>query len=505
VSDLLAIARADVLERLRRSSFLVMTGCVLWLGYGAYTGNVRVRLEDWAGTWNSAWAGGMMAMIAATYLSMIGFWFVRNAVARDERTGVGPILATTPMTRTTYVLGKALSHFAVLAVMACVLFASAVVIQLARGGMGPVEPRHYVGPLLFVVFPALALTSACAIFFETTPGLRGAFGSVAWMFLFAGAIAGSIQSRGSATDVLGLRTLQSSMAEAIHAQHPDAPPIDGASITLGPAKARTHTFTWPGIQWSPAFLLSRGLWLLVALLIALAAAIPFHRFDPARGKLRTARDARARRRLSLPALHVPALPGLVGAELRLCLAGANPWWVLVALGLWIAAVGHSIAGRALEPLDRALAVGHSALVAARRARGAGRGRGLRADRSGRHVAPAACRPGAPARSSPHCSACRSPHGSRSAGDAARARGVDGRRAVHSRVRARLRGVVELQPVVRGVVCCNVVPRSAQPPSRARLHGGERKCNAAGDSGSCSPRVEFSSPCSLRIRRLAFTD
>ena len=56
----------------------------------------------------------MMAMIAVTWVPLFGFWFVKNAIERDERTGVGPILAATPMTRVTYVLGKALSHFVVL-------------------------------------------------------------------------------------------------------------------------------------------------------------------------------------------------------------------------------------------------------------------------------------------------------------------------------------------------------------------------------------------------------
>ena len=175
MNTLLALARADVLERVRRYGFLVLTGLVLWLGYGAYQGSVHVRLVDFVGRWNSAWAGGMMAMIANTFLSLFGFWFVRNAVDRDERTGVGPILATTPLTRAAYVVGKALSHFTVLALMALLLFASAVVIQLLRGGLGPVVPLDYLGPYVFVVLPALALTAACAILFETTPGLRGAF------------------------------------------------------------------------------------------------------------------------------------------------------------------------------------------------------------------------------------------------------------------------------------------------------------------------------------------
>jgi hypothetical protein len=342
LSAISALAKADLLERVRRYGFLVLTGCVLWLGYGAYNDTVHVILDSFTGRWNSAWAGGMMAMIANTFLTLCGFWFVKNAVERDERTGVGPILATTPLSRPAYVVGKALSHFLVLAAMAVVLFASALVIQLARGGLGPIAPLDYLGPLVLVVLPALALTAACAVFFETTPGLRGAFGNVLWMFVWGGVLAASMETRGPLADVMGLRALEASMGEAIRAQFPAAHYVSGLSISLGPVTSvPIQPFDWGGMRWTPAFLLSRVLWLAVALGLALLAAVPFHRFDPARARLRLARggapERAAARGLHLPAaLRLPALPGLVGAELRLLFAGASAWWFLVAAGLWVA-------------------------------------------------------------------------------------------------------------------------------------------------------------------------
>ena len=343
MNTIVALARADVLERVRRYGFLVLTGLVLWLGYGAYQGSVQVRLDDFVGRWNSAWAGGMMAMIANTFLSLCGFWFVKNAVDRDERTGVGPILATTPLTRAAYTVGKALSHFTMLALMALLLFASAIVIQLLRGGLGPVAPLDYVGPYVFVVLPALALTAACAIAFETTPGLRGAFGNFAWIFLWTGVLMTSAQAHGPFSDFLGLGTIEHSMGDAIRAQFPAAHYVSGLSITLGSGLSGTpRPFDYPGMRWDGLFLVSRLVWLLVALGIALLAAIPFHRFDPARARMRgapAAPERNASHRLRLPALPtLPPLPGLVGAELRLAFAGANTWWTLVLLGLWVAAL-----------------------------------------------------------------------------------------------------------------------------------------------------------------------
>ena len=93
------LARADFLERVRRYSFLVMLGLVILLGYQTAIGNVRLQLGQYRGEFNSAWIAGMMSIIITFFLGWFGFYLVKGSVARDRETGVGQIMATTPMSR----------------------------------------------------------------------------------------------------------------------------------------------------------------------------------------------------------------------------------------------------------------------------------------------------------------------------------------------------------------------------------------------------------------------
>ena len=71
------IARADFLERVRRYSFLVMLGLVVFLGYQAAVGNINVQVGNYRGEYNSAWVGSMMAIIASFFLGLFGFYLVK--------------------------------------------------------------------------------------------------------------------------------------------------------------------------------------------------------------------------------------------------------------------------------------------------------------------------------------------------------------------------------------------------------------------------------------------
>jgi hypothetical protein len=93
------LARADFLERVRRYSFLIMLGLMLFLGYQVAAGNMTVALDDYRGEFNSAWVGASMAFFASFFLGIFGFYLVKGSVARDRETGVGQIMAATPMTR----------------------------------------------------------------------------------------------------------------------------------------------------------------------------------------------------------------------------------------------------------------------------------------------------------------------------------------------------------------------------------------------------------------------
>ena len=71
----------------------------------------------------------MVAMLATLFLSLIGFYLVRGTVERDRRTGVGQILAATPLRGATYILGKAASNFVYLTMVVGLLAGAAAVFR----------------------------------------------------------------------------------------------------------------------------------------------------------------------------------------------------------------------------------------------------------------------------------------------------------------------------------------------------------------------------------------
>src|SRR5664279_3034877 len=127
------MVRADFLERVRRYSFLFSLTFSIYLGYAVYSGQVRLQLGDYRGVSNSAWLGSVITLLATTFLTLVGFYIVKNTIQRDRETRVGQILATTPMSKSFYTISKTISNFAVLAAMVFILVLAAIAIQLIQG------------------------------------------------------------------------------------------------------------------------------------------------------------------------------------------------------------------------------------------------------------------------------------------------------------------------------------------------------------------------------------
>ena len=191
------LARADFLERVRRYSFLIMLGAVVFLGYQAGVGNINVQVGTYRGEYNSAWVGSMMSVIGSLFLGWFGFYLVKGSVARDRETGVGQIMATTPLTRPLYTFGKWLSNFAVLIAMVIILAIAGIAIQFIAGESRQFEILTLLSPFLFITLPALALVAAVAVLFETIGFLQGGFGNVVYfiLFIFVFPLADSLSQR----------------------------------------------------------------------------------------------------------------------------------------------------------------------------------------------------------------------------------------------------------------------------------------------------------------------
>src|ERR1035438_2915488 len=232
----------------------------MYLGYCCVTGKVVIRLDEYRGIYNSAWLGCLMTLVATTFLSLIGFYIVKNAIQRDQETRVGQILATTPMTKSFYTVAKMISNFAVLAAMIVVMALAAVLMQWFKAEDPHVHLWMLLSPFLFFALPAMAVTGALAVLFETLPGLRGGIGNVIYFFVWAALLAPPISSLESGhvskttyfTDFTGVVSVMGQMQADLRRVDPEYK--NGASLTLGDT-ATTQRFLWTGLRGGPALYL----------------------------------------------------------------------------------------------------------------------------------------------------------------------------------------------------------------------------------------------------------
>ena len=355
VRVLRGLAVADFRERSRRPAYLVTLAAAVALGDLALPPArslwVIVDAGGYRGIYNSAFAGTATALAGALWLMLGGFYVVRSAVARDQQTGVGQILAATPLSSVGYLAGKFWSNLMVLASIAGVLAVTALALQLARGESMAVDPGALLLPFAVLTLPVLALTAGAAVLFETIPVLRGGLGNIAWFFLWMTTAIG-----GQGLPLGGLGTVATSMREAMAAQH-----LHPAEFSLGFTKVDhpLDTFTWHGLHPAGGFVAAQLVLILAAVGLAALPAAWFGRFDTAR--------ARARRSAALDGdrTHVPipaaapaagqavrsarstaykplspakARPGLatgrlLAGEVRILVQGTSRWWWLVAAAL----------------------------------------------------------------------------------------------------------------------------------------------------------------------------
>ena len=354
-----AIARADFLERVRRYSYLVTLLFAVYLGYAVGTGKISLRLGEYRGLYTSAWIGAMVSLVATTFLSLVGFYIVKNAVDRDRQTRVGEILAGTPLTKVSYLLGKFLSNFAVLVSMVAVLAVAAVAMQFLAAEDRAFHIGALLLPLVFLTVPAMAMTAAMALLFEAFRFLRGGVGNVLWFFLWTFGIALPALTKLPQIDPSGLWTVYQSMVPAARVGIPGFK--GGFSLTVADKSVQVATgFHWNGVEWSLGVLGWRLVWAAVAIALVVCSAWFFDRFDPARSwrkpgfeprqkgastQAGEAFEIKAARARSAAATHLTPLPAglrhsgsgrLLMAELRLALKGYRWWWYVVAGGLLVA-------------------------------------------------------------------------------------------------------------------------------------------------------------------------
>ena len=360
------LALADFYERTRRYSFVLILAAVIYMGVLVNNGTLFLSLgpsnptqlsSSYRGEFNSAWTGTMTVLVLNGFLGLFGFYLVSDCIKRDIRTGVGQIIATTPVSRAVYLIGKWISNCLVLYVLVLILAIAAVIMVLLNSDAA-LDLGALLIPFLAVALPYMALTAALAVVFDTLPWLRGTVGNAIyfflWMFLFLSATKGEIVLP-LLKDPLGVDVFRASLYAGATAAFPND--TIGSMGVAGFFDTQYKVFNWSGLAWTPGIIAARWLWAVFGLGLILLSALWFTRFDPSREGLRrwrvkpeavkegepAARGKKAFRSV-LPSIsplisklaQVNPFLGVLFAELRLLLNGRRWWWWLGIAGLNIA-------------------------------------------------------------------------------------------------------------------------------------------------------------------------
>ena len=270
------LMRADFLERVRRYSFLVTLFVIVVVTY-LYLPALDtpawfyLNMGGSRPIYNSAWIGLAVAALMTEFFPLFGFYLVKNTLERDRRTGVGEIIATTPLSKPMYTLGKWLSNMAVFGAVIAVTFLTSLVLQFVRAEEFAVDLWRSLRRSCCSFCPSSRLSRRWPSCSKASTGCAAgsAIWSTMWCMppLFCSETCRALAACGPAST----QACSASLDQCKTGRQID---IGGEPLLNLP------TFRYDGINWTAEIIWPRLAWIVVSVAVALLAAFFFHRFDP---------------------------------------------------------------------------------------------------------------------------------------------------------------------------------------------------------------------------------
>lgn len=351
-----AIVHADFLVRFRRVStvvvFLLFSAIpYLWVPDPA-AGKALLRIAGRRALYNSATIGVGTASLAMIFIGLVGFYVVSNALRHDLRSRCGYIIASTRAGSLEYLFGKFVGNLLFLTTFIAGFMLTSMVMLIVRAE-APLEPLVFVGQYLLLLPPVIVFVSVAAIVFESIPWLSGRLGDVVFFFVWVSVFGVVDVMMKTNTGGEVARYLDFSgftyMMENLRAS------VGSDSLAIGSHRfdAAKPLFVFDGLSYSPYWLLPRIGATLIPLPLLLVARVFFHRFDPARVRVKGARSRvdvlGLVNRVFKPvtrALFALAPSGRGGV---LAAATTDALMVLTALPVTIAAIGGCAVATMMTP------------------------------------------------------------------------------------------------------------------------------------------------------------
>jgi len=176
------VMKADLLERVRRPSFLAMCVFAMFLAFFSVPDVeaplVSICMEPgiFSQGSNPSWIPIAIALCGGVLFPMIGLSFVKNNISMDRESGLLYGLQSMNMKKGNYVIGKFLSNLSMLTVMWLFVMLGAALMLPFRFPDQPLPFYDFISPFTGI-YPGVVFTSAFAVLLESVPFISSKAGN----------------------------------------------------------------------------------------------------------------------------------------------------------------------------------------------------------------------------------------------------------------------------------------------------------------------------------------
>ena len=354
MNNLLQLIKADYQQRTRSYGFLVTLCVALALGYSFVPPSDAVystiRIGEYMGTNNTAWFGSVMAVMSGVFISYFGYFIIGSGIKRDAEIGVGTIMATTRTSNFTYLFSKFLSNYLVLLSLLVSVMVMGILLFIFYG-VGPFKASDFFTPFILTCMPTLALVAALAIPMELIFRRSSVLQNILFSIIFFGAVFNPMFFDFSEMgDPFGINIITEEMKTQVSQLTGEEEHFLNIGYNIH-HQSITKTFDFISVDFPFSYVISRLLWVLVALVLVLLSSFMFHRFSHAPIKKQSKKTNELLENkggsfmfnLDQPLSFDFGILPLVKAELQLLFRKQNIW-------LWITTAG-GMAALALVPIS----------------------------------------------------------------------------------------------------------------------------------------------------------
>ena len=333
------IAQSDFKERTRSFPFLALCALSVLAAFlfvpdpNAEMTSIAVDTAYFSQASNWSWIPMASALCTGMLLPVTGFFYLRNSLGLDRRTGTVNLIYTSPVGRVSYLAGKYLANVFMLLSILLVVVVSSFCMTLLRFSETGFPVSHFLSYFISII-PGIFLCSAIALVTEAVPAFRGRSGS--WLagvlFFVAYVVCLSVlldDPQGVIAcffDMTGFVWLKDSIDRSVY------------SVTGNPAQVALFVFEDGAIRnqklselvFSPLFfakerLFEKGCMMAFGIAMCIAASLIMPRYESSR---KISRNTEKMDRKSKG--H-----GILMTEFILTFRNCSAAWFMIMSGLWL--------------------------------------------------------------------------------------------------------------------------------------------------------------------------